>query len=196
MYAIKNDIRPSGSTGSATSAFADSVWDLKELLKNNTQTGASISGDKVTGFACARTNLDNKCAELNIMVLREEMKTFHDVLDQAYRRLDKLNSGKGGNVKVIFDTFLEDYVGIASGTATDSDYEMSVAEVLKLQMPVKTRTLKMSIREIMRMGPEDRKKWMAGIKDAVDRTQAILDKKEAWTDTYEGSVESQVSDLP
>ena len=201
LFAIINE-RPSGaSTSSSTSAFADSVWDLKEMLKNS-QTGASISGDKVTGFACARTNLDSKCADLNIMILREEMKMFHDQLDQAYRRLDKLNSGKGGNVKVIFDTFLEEYVGIASGSATDSDYEMSLATVLKLQMPVKTRTLKMSIREIMRMSSDDRAKWMDGIKDAVDRTQAILDKKEAWTDTFEGASESQrfafisVADLP
>ena len=142
FYALINDYKPSGSR-SNSSAFAESVWDLKEMLKNS-QNGAGISGNKVTGFSCARTNLDTKCAELNILVLREEMETFHDVLDQAYRRLDKLNSGSGGNVKVIFDSFLEDFVGIASGTATDSDYEMSVAEVLKLQMPVKTRTLKMS----------------------------------------------------
>ncbi len=203
FYALKTDRSALSSvkSSSGSGVFADSVWDLKEMLSNS-QSGAGVFGNKVVGFASARTNLDTKCADLNIMILRNEMKNFHDQLDQAYSRLDKLITGKGGNIKVIFDNFLEHYVGIASGTATDADYDMDLATILDLQMPVKTKTLKLSIREVMRMSDRERLEWMHGIKEAIDRTQAILDKKEAWIDTFQKSDSSQsfafisVADLP
>ena len=186
IKATGNSSTPSGSGGGV---FAASVWNLKKLVDEGQQGAKSLDNNKAQGYSCARTNKDEKCASLNILVLRSEMEDFEDSLTQAYRRLDKLNTSGVGNVKVIFDSFLEEYVGIASGSATDEDYEMNLSDILGLQMPVKTKTLKMSFKDVMRMNDKARATWMADIKDARDRVKTILNQKERWVETYHVSGE-------
>ena len=186
IRAVVSDDVPDDIVTGKGSVIAKSVWDLKKFVsKGQTVTSDGSDNNKALGFACARTNKEIKCAELNILVLRDEMEDFADALSRASSRLDKLLSGKGGNIKVIFDSFLEEFVGIASGSVTDEDYEMDLEKILGLQMPVKTKTLKKKIKDVMRMSDKERAEWMKDIKDARDRAKAILNKKEAWVDTYD-----------
>ncbi len=161
--------------------IARSVWDLKKFVS---QLQPGDDHNKALGYACIFTNDAKKCASLNIMVLKDDMEDFVDALSSAYRRLDKLSGGGSGNVKVIFDKFLEEFVGIVSGDATEDDYEMDLEKILGLQIPVKTKTLKKTIKDVMRMSDKERKNWMNDIKDARDRAKDILNKKEAWVETY------------
>ena len=176
---------------SAGIKVARSVNSSDEKSKSASAKSKSKAYKKVQGYAAAYTNKGKKCAKLNVMILRSEMEDFVDALGSAHRRLTKYSS-TGVNVKVVIDSLLEDCLGISAGEATLEDYEKNLEEILGLQMPVNTQTLKISFKDVMRMNEETRAKWMEDIKATRDRANDLLRQKERWIYSYpEEDEESQ-----
>ena len=160
-----------------------SITDVNGNNIHNSKT-TNLNDHVVLGYACECTNHYRKCASLQVMILRADMEDFVDSLSSAYRRLDKLVGISSGNDKTPFNKFLEEFVGIASNSVIDEDYDMNLETILGLQMPVNTTALKIKIKDVMRMDKAKRADWLMDIKYTRDCAQAILNNNKVWMDTF------------
>ncbi len=197
-----SDLSEGKELQTADGEIATKIWTLATMLGTNDGV-APENLLKLEGYACARSEENEKVADMNILVLRWELEDFHKSLQKAYTSFNAYIAGDGGNKKKIFDDFIEEFTGVAAGE-NEEYYDKNLLEILGRQFPVQTKTLKMKFKDVRNMNPEMFTKWVNDIKTAAGRAKKILDKKDAWTGTAisVGEMDDQrfafisVADLP
>ena len=153
------------------------VWAL--VKKQGAKGHAAGRPKTLEGYASARSADKQQVADMNVMILREELESFQEDLQTAYRRFKTLCAGAGGNQKKIFDEFIEEYTGAAAGE-NDEYYDKNLLEIIGSQLPVQSAVLELTFRDVRAMPSDMFTLWIREIKTSADRAKAILDKKDLW----------------